>query len=56
MVSKIILLTLLGLGLLMSMIKHGENKGNYDMRYTLLAIIIELLLLYNAEFFKGLMY
>ena len=52
MVAAIILLVLLGMGLAIALVKHGEPQRPYNFWTTLISLIIDLVLLYFAGFFN----
>lgn len=51
-VPQIIILSLLGVGLLLSAYKHGESRGEYNIWYSLIATAIEIVILAWGGFFK----
>lgn len=51
MIYQIVLLVLCIGGLFISIVKHGEPKGNFHVGYSLLATALNIWLMYMGGFF-----
>ena len=56
MLATIILICLTFGGLLISLVKHGESKGNYNFASALFAVIVNFALFYYAGLFDKLIH
>ena len=51
MIPQIIIICLLCMSFTIAAVKHGESKGEYNVWHSIIAIIINVIILYYGGFF-----